>query len=165
MSQEFGPFCDEGSSHGWAQGFKALALASWRMNPAASTLQRPLASTPKRDYAAATWLHKFWCVRSLDVRASRRAVLAYCPLCLRGADHNWSRNSPSRPVSQIYSQQMKTVTTSTFAFPTRTVYNFPSFFASPQSFPGHCCQRTMVHKPRESCFQTCVVCRSSLNFV
>ena len=71
----------------WRKGpglWRALALASWRVNPAASSLQRRPASTPKTTkWQRAGWT-SFGHVRSLDLRASRSAAPACCPLCCRG---------------------------------------------------------------------------------
>ena len=72
----------------WRKGSglrRALALASSRMNPAASSLQRPPASTQKTTKRQRPGWTSSGHVRSLDLRASRRAVPAYCPRCCRGA--------------------------------------------------------------------------------
>ena len=65
--------------------WRALALASWRMNPGASSLQRPPASTPKTTRRQRPGWTNSGHIRSLDLRASRSAVPAYSPLCCRGA--------------------------------------------------------------------------------
>ena len=72
----------------WRKGsglWRALALASWRMNPAASSPQRPPASTLKTTKRQRPGWTSSGYVRSLDLRASRSAVPAFCPLCCRGA--------------------------------------------------------------------------------
>ena len=63
----------------WRQGsglWRALALASCRMNPAASSLQRPPASTPTTTKRQRPGWTSSGHVRSLDLRASRSAVPA-----------------------------------------------------------------------------------------
>ena len=55
----------------WRKGsglWRALALASWRMNPAASSLQRPPASTPKTTKRQRPGWTSSGHVRSLDLR-------------------------------------------------------------------------------------------------
>ena len=88
MSKEGGPSGHEGSGDCLAQGVRALAgsgFGNWRMNPAASSLQRPPASTPKTTRRQRPGWTSSGHIRSLDLRASRSAVPAYSPLCCRSA--------------------------------------------------------------------------------
>ena len=69
----------------WRKGselWRALALASWRMN---YSLQRPPASSTKTTQPQRPGWTSSGHVRSLDLRASRSGVPAYCPLCCQGA--------------------------------------------------------------------------------
>ena len=81
-----GPSGDEGNGDGLAQG----ALAGSGFGELADELFAPTASCfkYKNDSAAATqrpgWTSSGH-VRSLDLRASRSGVPAYCPLCCQGA--------------------------------------------------------------------------------
>ena len=88
MGQDCGPSGAEGSSDGLAQGFGALAgfrFGEVAKNPAASSLQHPPVSPPKTTKRQQPGWTRSRHVRSLDLRASRSAVPAYCPLCCCGA--------------------------------------------------------------------------------
>ena len=93
ISKEGGPSGDEGSRDGLAQGFRVQGSGGlWRgrvgggtlHNPAASALQLPPVSTPKTTKRQRPGWTSSGHVRFLDLRTSRSAVPAYCPLRCRG---------------------------------------------------------------------------------
>ena len=70
----------------WHKGcglWRALALASWRLNPAVSSLQRPPASTPETTKRQRPGWTSSGHVRSLDLRTSHSAVPRIV-LCVAG---------------------------------------------------------------------------------